>query len=143
MRLFSMCLFVGIVSFFVAGTDTASAQKGAKKTADQILVTNLEAIRTTLNNANHDYDGHRASAVHHVTHAIHIIKHAKPHPNPGEHFKAARPEIVEPQAASDAQLKTAQTALQNLTVPATKHQAKVQEHITKAVTELQTALMIK
>jgi hypothetical protein len=143
MRPFSMLLFAGVVSFFVSGADTASAQKGAKKTADQILITQLEAIRTTLNNANHDYDGHRASAVHHISHAIHIIQHAKPHPNPGEHFKAAKVGNNEPQAVSDAQLKMAQTALQSLTVPATKHQAKVQEHLTKAVGELQTALMVR
>ena len=63
MRLFSLCVFAGVVSFFVAGADTACAQKGAKKTADQVLVTQLEAIRTTLNNANHDYEGHRAAAI--------------------------------------------------------------------------------
>jgi hypothetical protein len=142
MRLFSMCLFVGVASFFLVGADTVSAQKGTKKAADQVLATQLESIRTTLNTANHDYKGHRAAAVHHVSHAIHLTRHAKPHPNPAEHFQPAKTGNNEPQSVSDAQLQKAITALQALTVPATKHQAKVQEHITTAISELQTALKV-
>ena len=120
MRYVSMFAFMAAVSLSLVWSDNASAQKGTKKTAEQTLVTALEAIRTTLNSANHDYKGHRAAAVHQVSHAIHVIKHGKPHPKPAETFQAPKGGNNEPQSVSDAQLQASVTALQGLTVPPSK-----------------------
>ncbi len=113
-----------------------------RKRAEQTLVTALEAVRTTLNMANHDYKGHRAAAVHQVSHAIHVIKHGKPHPKPAETFQAPKGGNNEPQSVSDMQLQASITALQGLTVPPSKHQTKVVQHINNAIAELNTALKV-
>jgi hypothetical protein len=143
MRQIPMLMFVGVSSLLLACADTASAQKAAKKAANQTLVQQLEAIRTTLNMANHDYKGHRAAAVHQVSHAIHLINHGKKNPNPAETFTAGKGGNAENQAVSDKQLQSAITALQGLTVPAGKHQPQITQAITTAVSELNTALKIK
>lgn len=110
------------------------------KAANAHLAKQLETIRTVLNKADHDYQGHRAEAVHQITHAIHLLHHGKAHTNPGQHFVGGKHK--EPQAVSDAQLKQSIAALQSLVVPPGKHHAQVQAAIHKAITNLNVALKI-
>jgi hypothetical protein len=133
------------VGFLFANSASAAPKTGAKNpglsSANAQLVQQLTGIRTTLNAADHDYDGHRAAAVHQISHAIHLLHNGKNHPNPSQTFVGGA--HTEPQAASDAQLRKSMTALQGLTVPPGKHQAQVSAAITQAVADLQTALKIK
>ena len=133
---------LGLGFLFTASAWSApkQASKNAAKQANIQLDQQLEAIRATLNKADHDYQGHRAAAVHEITHAIHILSHGMQHPNPGQHFVAGKNK--EPQKVSDAQLKQSLAALQSLTVPPGKHQAQVQAHIIKAIADLQKALTV-
>ena len=112
----------------------AQARKNVPHTANMQIARELEAVRALLNKANHDYNGHRAAAVHEVTHAIHILEHGKHHPNPGNHFIAAQGRIREPQQVSDVQLQQAILALQTIAV---------QLHGTNGQHHTQAALVVK
>ena len=149
--LFAALLCVGLA--FSTGSESAAASKkpagvknsaAAKKTganpSNPQLDRALEAIRADLNKADHDYKGHRAAAVHEITHAIHLLQHGKVHPKPGQHFVGGK--HTEPQNISDGRLKKCIAAIQGLTVPPGKHQAQVKAALAKAVNDLQAALKI-
>ena len=127
LRIVSVSLFAMIVliAVFADIATAASAKKNPATVATNIqLIQHLEAIRANLNKADHDYKGHRAAAVHEITHAIHHLQHGKQHSNPGQHFTAGTHK--EPQAVSDARLKQSLAALQSLPVPPGKHHAHTQ-----------------
>jgi hypothetical protein len=162
-RTYSWCGRCACLSLFVAGLLTLLAvgdvalggqkknnpAKSAQKAGDAQVIKELQATKVLLENANHDYKGHRASAVHHVIHAIHQLQHHKAHPNPASlTAHLSQPAFKEAQAASDAQL---QQAMQNLTTigaqiqtlgNAQHHQHAV-KHVKSAIAEIQTALTIK
>ncbi len=146
--LFLIALFFGLLAFS-AEAQTAKG-KAKTKTAlalqDAALAKQLHDANGLIATAKHDYEGHRAAALHQVHKAVHLL-----HKN-GHRIHTAAPVVADPtaedQATSDAQLKTAltsiaavQTALANL--PASQHRTKAAEHLAVALVELQTALKIK
>ena len=117
------------------GGTTRSATTSAAATA-------VHQAHTLLANANHDYDGHRAKAAAHVTHALRELG--------GHHHANAANKIAgnngnkvrEPQAQSDEQLKQAMALLSGVRgqIP---NAHKAHGHIQAAITELNTALKIR
>src|SRR5438270_788929 len=95
----------------VLGGQKKNPAKAAVKAADTQIIQELAAVRKLLETANHDYQGHRAAAVHHVIHAAHLLQHHKHHPNPASLTAALSKQTVpgnkEAQAVSDAQLRQA------------------------------------
>src|SRR5258706_8323008 len=69
-----------------AATDSQAGGKGKGKSKFQSqhsqLILELKSAKHWLNEANHNYNGHRAAAVAEVNHAIHTLEehpHHKPH----------------------------------------------------------------
>jgi len=121
---------------------------GAKKQnngAASTIHKELKIVRTQLNKADHDYKGHRAAAVHQITHAIHLLQHGQHHPNPGHHFTAGKGHR-ESQAQSDAQLRHAiqepnQIAVQ-LHSSGVPHHAQALMAVKRAIHDLHQALKV-
>jgi hypothetical protein len=109
-----------------AGQKAAAAAAAVNPYAGEI--DELVSIQTLLQNADHDYKGHRATAVKEITAAVQVLKQAGPlpaakaakgagkaakkeakamKPKAAAPAKGAHPAIVEPQAISDVQLKEA------------------------------------
>jgi hypothetical protein len=148
-----------LTSFALCSTAGIAAQtpklKAANLPAAQVIV-QLKSIRKLLQGANHDYEGHRAKAVHEVTKAIHLLegtplpkaqKLAKTNVAGGGNGGAGVGGVHEAQAASDMQLKQALTGLQTLQTHFNGSTAgvngDVNTAITTAVSELETALKIR
>ena len=85
---------------------------------------------TTLSAADHDYKGHRVAAMRHIEAAAKLL---------GVNLKGDG-KGHEKQAVSDAQLRAAQTALQQA---AAVLSGPAQKHVEKAEKELSIALSIK
>ena len=107
-----------------------------------------QAVRL-LSEANHDYDGYRAKAVHNVHKAIHSLE-------PSHHHPGTLPAAVgttkgagnkEEQNTSDQQLKTAlqklQAALPVLQGLPGKHHQQAAADVANAINDLNTALKIR
>jgi hypothetical protein len=154
------------------GLVAAPAESSAKVQASAVMhakqhqvIAELKAARALLEKANHDYQGHRAKAVHEITHAIHLLEHGKHHPNPqtaagngngnkptaagGKKGKKAAGNANkpnEPQGQSDAQLKHAIEILhkveKQLHGGQAQHHRHAAEAIHKAIHELHTALKV-
>jgi beta-glucosidase-like glycosyl hydrolase len=143
-------------------TDTNSPPAPAAAAPPMSLLAQLKSVRSLLEQADHDYKGHRANAVRELTYAIRSLETAKTKNSPltpqqkaaraaAKQAKIAAKEAAaanpnrEPQQASDAQLRSALAVLTQLSgqignVPAT---SKLQGHLRNAVAELNTALSIK
>lgn len=131
------------------------ANKVAQGALTQQLVTELHTTKKLLENADHDYQGHRAHAVHHVGAAIHTLlgqKHTQTvvGANTAKNVQAGNVQGGKnplPQAVSDAHLKKALQQLQIIHQQVTStngnHHAGAAGHIQNAIAELNTALMIK
>jgi hypothetical protein len=147
---------VACLSALVVGTMSASLALGAPiirphakmhhhMGGEGQIISELEHSRALLEEADHDYDGHRAKAVGDITAAIHALK---PHHESKPSEKKARPEKdpKEPQAVSDAQLKKAlaelETVHHQLKESKAEHHAKASEDVGKAIAQLHTALKI-
>jgi hypothetical protein len=143
------------------GTPSAGGTASASPYEAQIAA--LHETRTLLENANHDYKGHRGAAVKLIGTAIHALH---PHSSGSTQAKgnaakgttgsaktgttqhtSNKPAVTEAQAASDAQLRQAATQLAAIhsqlaaasgTGPTTAAAA-----IQKAIQELQAALTVK
>jgi hypothetical protein len=134
---------------------------GANKPAPQgmthqQLINELHSTRTLLQNADHDYDGHRAKAVHHVGAAIHALGGHHHTQAGGTTTPAVNPQPVNaqggknplPQEVSDARLKQGIQQLQIIqqqlaTTKPGKNHGNAATSIQNAITELNTALKIK
>ena len=112
----------------------------------------LHEVVLLLNEANHDYDGHRAKAVHEVHNAIHALHPHRKAVRPGTTPTPKPPTVKQPapkedQAKSDAQLKAAIQALQTvqtqLSSSTAAHHKKAAADLQAAIAELNTALAIK
>jgi hypothetical protein len=141
------CLRVSVwilVAALLPGVSTVSAQKGKKAASHPQLVAELHQTRMLLHQADHDYDGFRAKAVHELGKAMHELdpnhKHKlPPSPNPGN---------GEDQVKSDAQLAQASKQVQVMmnqlsTGVATPRTTAAMQHMQNAVAHLNTALKIK
>jgi len=148
---------------------------GGNKTAPQgaitqQLVTELQTTKNLLQNADHDYQGHRARAVHHVGAAIHALlgqqntqtsgvknttanaqggnpQRVNPQPGNAQGRNPQGGNNPLPQAVSDAQLQKAiqqlQIIHQQMTTTSGKNHGHAAGHIQNAIGELNTALKIK
>jgi hypothetical protein len=123
-------------------------------------IATLKSAKQLLEAANHDYKGHRASAVHAIHKAIAAIEQRghragvkRSQTNSGAggarakglHAQAAKtPAAREDQGASDAQLRAAQQLLVKVQAElATGKHPKASAHVQVAMKEIQTALAIK
>jgi hypothetical protein len=145
----SAALGVALVSTSVSAAPGATRPNTGKThpkgtaNANTNAVTVLHQVHGLLATANHDYDGHRAKAVHHVSQAIHELGGTHKGTNKGANANANGngPAIREPQAQSDAQLQQAIQLLNGLQGQVAN--AKAAEHLKEAIAELNTALKIK
>jgi hypothetical protein len=151
---------------FVCGVDARQNKGGptnkpagqAAQATHAALIAELQQIHTLLSQAKHDYQGHRASAAGHVHKAIHALNHGNKTNATGQQAKPNKPATVnkpantnaikETQAASDTQLKEALAGLNSIqnqlaSLPQGPKHAHAQEHLKKAINELNTALKIK
>jgi hypothetical protein len=136
--LFSCGLFVTLA--FAAGDSEAGGKKAKSKFQSPYsqLILELRAAKHWLNEANHDYQGHRAKAVTEVSHAIHQLEehpHHKPHHKEIHNHK---PAIHEPQKISDAQMVLAH----QIVLDVAKKLATIStddKHLTRAGLHLQEA----
>jgi hypothetical protein len=144
-----------------AASPLSAAARQAEKQQVAQLITQLHQAKVLLETAIHDYDGHRAAAVHQVHSAIRALEehHHKANANQTNPNKVnqANPQAANPgngnitpqeQAASDKQLKQADVMiLQTLAgMPSSSsspHLVKAAQHLTEAHSELKTALNIK
>jgi hypothetical protein len=144
LRTAALALAMGLlagVPVFAARAKSAPSDPAAAQ-----IVTELRQVVHLLNEANHDYEGHRAEAVHLVHKAIHAL-----HPH-HKHKATTKPVVKAPaakedQAKSDAQLKAAiqalQTVLTQLSSSNIAHHQKAAADVQAAINELNKALAIK
>lgn len=113
------------------------------------LIAELHAAKHLLQSAKHDYEGHRARAVHHITVAIRALEshHGSAGGHPPRTNGNSNPGKGENQAQSDALLRQSLALLETLPqkVRNTKgaHHAKSAHAILAAIQEVQIALKIK
>jgi hypothetical protein len=104
-------------------------------------IQHLQEAQLMLVNANHDYDGHRAHAVRHVTHALRALKGTPVSNRPGG-------AIFEGQAASDAQLQKASDHLTHIgnklgKSPGDPNQMSAMNSVQNALQEINIALKVR
>jgi hypothetical protein len=113
------------------------------------VVQQLHQAAKLLDEANHDYDGHRAKAEHEVHKAIHALHpaHRHPHLNAPAGPRVKEPAMKEDQKVSDAQLDKAlqilQTLQPSLASSSTPHVQKAAVDVAAAITEIKAARAIK
>jgi hypothetical protein len=150
MRAHALRLVLGIaVTGLLCGLSGVTAEGGGKKEKGKginhpAIVAELHQSRLLLHNANHDYDGYRAKAMHDVGKAMHALDPKHKHELP----KESGPAVKEDQKKSDAQLATAakqiQVVIGQLTsAPATPATTSAVKHLEAALGHLNTALKIK
>jgi hypothetical protein len=157
----AIALVTGASSAFAVPQTTAAPKATANASPYAAQIAELRSIRTVLEQADHDYQGHRAAAVKLITAAIHALRppkattgaHHQAHAGAGTANKGATPHAgakstgnSEPQAVSDAQLKQAMNALtvvQGQLASGSGNAATAAAAVQKAVQELQVALSIK
>jgi hypothetical protein len=131
----------------------AAAQGNAAAAAPVQPIVALRATIQLLQQADHDYKGHRVKAIQHIRNAILALEPVKPTkaakagPLAKAQAKGKGIRMPEPQAVSDAQLRQAQQQLQAIAqvmsaTPGAAN-AKVLGEIGSALKELQTALAIR
>jgi hypothetical protein len=143
---------VVVTSLVLAGGSVSTAHgqvltPPAGTIANGQAIAQLKSIRTVLHNADHDYQGYRAKAVHQVTEAIHALEGIKNPPKKPHKPVHGQKSLREPQAVSDTQLSQAiqqlQTVQTQLGTSPGNHTVAAGKHISQAIQDLQTALKIK
>jgi hypothetical protein len=111
---------------------------------DQASVSALHAVRTHLQSADHDYDGHRVRAIHHLTSALHHLGSTSAGGGGGGQGTGGLS-----QQASDAILQEARTSLHSIHAQLSSKTATGAHHgsargaVSNAIRELDTALRIR
>jgi hypothetical protein len=124
-------LSVNVATFASIERATPRPMKVGKETAQ---VQQLQAAYRTLEAANHDYKGHRKSAMREIDRACKLLGVTPRGDGGGK----------EPQGTSDAQLREAQSMLQSArATAAAQHLVQVVGHIDGAIREISLALQIK
>jgi hypothetical protein len=135
------------VMVLLSGVAPAAARQKKKAQANPyaMQVTELRAIRLVLQNAKHDYKGHRAKAVKLVTTAIKSLLPAGKGTGKGapKGKGGSKGGSKETQQQSDAQLQKAIVALGAVQKQLTSGPAAATAAITQAINELNIALTIK
>jgi hypothetical protein len=117
------------------GTVPVNFQGRGRAPANPADVTAVTQAYRALEQADHDYKGHRIKAMEHLRKAGLVL---------GVSLKGDG-KAKEAQATSDTLVKQAQTQLQQMSnskVPGKRHQ-RAMTHVTNALSEIQTALSIK
>jgi hypothetical protein len=138
-----MCLAVaGLLA--ALGSASAQGKKGTLPSPYAPVVAELHQTRVVLQQANHDYDGFRAKAVHDIGKAMHALDPNHKHKTPAVGKSANN----ENQGVSDMQLaqaaKQLQTVINQLTTgTANTNSTAAVAHLQTALGHLNTALKIK
>jgi hypothetical protein len=121
------------------------------------LIAELRSTMGLLTQADRDYQGHRAQAIHHVGNAIRSLEPASVRNfqvNPAAAFgnnangnNAARKNLM-PQAASDGHLQDARQRLNTIAnqmanLGGSQHHVRARQHVQRAIQELNVALNIR
>lgn len=106
------------------------------------VIEDLERVRLQLNSVGFDYQGRRAAAVNHVTHAIHMLRYGRSDPNPDASFVPSGNN--ETRTVSDLSLRVAQGELRaiaaRLRTNAYFHGSAAAAAVDRAVRALEIAL---
>ena len=139
-------LGLALISTSVLAAPKATSKSNATGNGNPAM-TALHQAHTLLATANHDYDGHRAKAEHHITQAMHEMggHHQGQGKNKGRgRQRREREQRTGEQGATGPVRRTLQKAVQLLTgMQGQVSNAKAAEHIKEAIAELNTALKIK
>jgi len=102
----------------------------------------LQSAHATLAGADHDYDGHRIAAMHQIEAALRdLAGNSAVGRTHRVHYKhVGKVRNLEPQAASDAKLRSAQEVLQTAAAELSGSPLK---RVNKALAQLNTALGIR
>jgi hypothetical protein len=115
------------------------------------LLTELHHAHRLLQEANHDYDGHRAKAAEELHKAIKTLEATVPHHHhqaqPTAKPVVKEPAVHEPQAVSDAQLREARKVLKTVEAQLASstelHHQKALVDVAKAIEQIDIALKIR
>ncbi len=123
----------------LADLEAVGKEKAKSKYQSQFspLILELKAAKHWLNEANHNYNGHRAAAVTEVNHALHQLEN---HPHHKAHHKEIANQkhaVHEPQKVSDAELVLAHQIIKDVarklaTLTDDTHSAKAVKHLREA-----------
>jgi len=130
-----VALSVAVVTAISIPSSLAFAQGRGRAPANPADVTAVVQAYRALEQADHDYQGHRIKAMEHLRKAGNILGVTLKGDGKGQ----------EQQGNSDTQLKQAQSMLQRMStskVNGKRHQ-RAMTHVNNALSELQTALSIK
>jgi hypothetical protein len=118
------------------------------------ILSPLKQAHTLLEQANHDYQGHRVNAARDVHKAIHVLRTGKL-PTKKTNPAVAKPKVgtgvgtvKEPQATSDAQMRQAASALQGALAllnnrPADARAMTALPLVQQAIREIEQALAVR
>lgn len=120
--------FACFLLIFSGGASQAAKHQNSSPDEAQLLQQAYDALRV----ADHDYQGHRIKAMHHIEEASKALGSPIRGDGKGD----------EPQGESDSQLKKAQGLLQQITSERATH-GNAGLHLKGALTELATALALK
>ena len=139
----TLCLAVAALLAAQGSVGAQGKKKGAGSPYAPVL-NDLQQTRVLMNQANHDYNGFRAKAVHEVGKAMHALQANHKHKLP------AAPKVTGPenQAVSDMQLAQAQKQIQvvlNQLMSGTANPSTTAAvgHLQNAIGHLNTALKIR
>jgi hypothetical protein len=145
LRLPTCIVAVSLLAALGSASAQGTGKKGANNAGYAQVVHELHQTRVLLQEANHDYDGFRAKAVHEIGKAMHALHPAHKHKAP----KAAVPTGGgEDQKVSDMQLAQANKQLQVVigqltSAAATPQTTTAVQYLQSAVGHLNTALKIR
>jgi hypothetical protein len=125
---------------------TGQGQHGGNGVAKE-----LHAAKALLEHADHDYDGYRAKAVHHITEALHELHGHQHNGKAGQHGqspkagqnKGGAAKLREPQGNSDAQLREAAQLLATAEGKLGSSHPKAHAEVQAAINDIAMALKKK
>jgi hypothetical protein len=118
---------------FGATSKKNAAETSSSKQQTPAEIQTLRQAYSLLEAADHDYDGHRAKAMHHIAMACRVLGTSVKGDGHGD----------EAQSQSDGQLQQAQSLLQGVESTIAASNAHAGKQVTEAIAELTTALSVK
>jgi hypothetical protein len=129
-----LALFCGSNQAALGATSKKNAPAASSsKQQTPAEIQTLQQAYSLLEAADHDYQGHRAKAMHHIAVACRILGSSEKGDGHGD----------EAQSQSDGQLQQAQSLLQGVESTIASSNAHAGKQVTEAIQELTTALSIK
>jgi hypothetical protein len=146
LRLAMCSAVVGLLAALSGSADAQGKKKGGGVVGEPYapILQELQKTRMVVNQADRDYKGFRAKAVHEVGKAMHALQANHKHKLP----PAPKLTGTEPQNVSDGQLVQGAKQIQAVIVqlnnlPGNKNTAAAVGHLQTAIGHLNTALKIK